>query len=169
MTRRASLRVRFSTELDTSSYRLESRAGVSRAGSWRSLEAAARRGALRALRRGKARGPGVLNVVWTSRGRLLALNRRFRRTDAYTDVIAFRYEDPPPGPGRRPAAPPFGDLYIAVPQARANARRFGAGLREELIRLVVHGTLHLLGYTDYTPRAKKVMWTEQEKIVRALV
>jgi probable rRNA maturation factor len=158
MTRRASLRVRFSTELDTSSYRLESRAGVSRAGSWRSLEAAARRGALRALRRGKARGPGVLNVVWTSRGRLLALNRRFRRTDV-----------PPPGPGRRPAAPPFGDLYIAVPQARANARRFGAGLREELIRLVVHGTLHLLGYTDYAPRAKKVMWTEQEKIVRALV
>jgi probable rRNA maturation factor len=117
----------------------------------------------------------ALNVIWTTRQRVRALNRRFRNVRRFTDVIAFRYEDQgpakkekrpfwPSAPGPRPRI--FGDIFIAVEQARANARRFGVPFREELIRLVTHGTLHLFGYTDYTPRAKNRMWSVQEPIVR---
>ncbi len=100
----------------------------------------------------------TIHVIWTTREELRALNRRFRGTNRFTDVIAFRYdgEDHPA---------PFGDIFIAVPQARLNARRFHVPLAQELLRLVVHGGLHLLGYTDYTPRARKKMWDIQEKIV----
>jgi probable rRNA maturation factor len=97
------------------------------------------------------------------------MNRRFRRTDRFTDVIAFRHGalgDFPLGPR---GGEPFGDLYIAVDQARANARRFGVSMEEELVRLVVHGTLHLLGYTDYEPAEKFRLWAVQEPIVRSVM
>ncbi len=115
---------------------------------------------------------GELNIVWTTRADLRRMNRRFRRTDRFTDVIAFRHGasgvrgDFPLGPR---GGEPFGDLYIAVDQARANARRFGVSMEEELVRLVVHGTLHLLGYTDYKPAEKVRLWAVQEPIVRSVM
>lgn len=135
-----------------------------------SIESIAERAARLALR---GRGvSGILQVVWTDRVRLRAMNKRFRSKSRFTDVIAFRY---PAERGRSPFDPggpagthPFGDLYIAVDQARLNARRFGCDPREECIRLVVHGTLHLLGYTDYTPGARRRMWAVQEPIVRKM-
>jgi probable rRNA maturation factor len=117
---------------------------------------------------GRRRG-GEMNVVWTSRGDLRKMNVRFRKTDRFTDVIAFRHE-PAPGERRRRAADtPFGDLYIAVDQARKNARRFGVTYNEEIVRLAVHGTLHLLGHTDYTPVPRARMWAAQEPLVRRVM
>jgi probable rRNA maturation factor len=114
---------------------------------------------------------GVLHVVWSSRERVRALNRRFRHVRRFTDVIAFRYGDirPVRHPVKRELDAPFGDIYIAVPQARLNARRFRVPFGEELARLSVHGTLHLLGYTDYTSSARKTMWAMQEKIIQKLM
>lgn len=133
-------------------------------------EALAVRGARAALRRGRPVG-SEMQIVWTNRARLRVLNRRFRGKNRFTDVIAFRY------PGERGASPfspaarrgPFGDLYIAVDQARRNARRFGCPWDEEIVRLAVHGTLHLLGHTDYTPGPRRRMWAVQEPIVRRLM
>ncbi|MBL0059690.1 MAG: rRNA maturation RNase YbeY [Elusimicrobia bacterium] len=115
---------------------------------------------------------GEMNIVWTTREDLRRMNRRFRRTDRFTDVIAFRH-GPSGVMGEFPLGPrgdePFGDLYIAVDQARVNARRFGVSPAEELVRLVVHGSLHLLGYTDYEPAEKARMWAAQEPIVQCVV
>jgi probable rRNA maturation factor len=111
-----------------------------------------------------------LNIVWVSRERLRALNRRFRGVRRYTDVIAFRYPAHDRGfPLPHASMNPFGDLYIALAQARLNAGKFRVPLAEEMARLAVHGTLHLLGYTDYQPRERKKMWSVQEAIVRRLV
>lgn len=136
-------------------------------------ERRAARAARLALRRGEAAGD-ELNLIWTTRVRLREMNRRFRGKRRFTDVIAFRY--PPeghlrrPSPfGRRPGTGPFGDVYIATDQARLNARRFGASTNEEIVRLAAHGTLHLLGFTDYTPRARERMWDVQEPIVRRVM
>ena len=131
-------------------------------------QALARRGVEAVLRHGRVRGRALLCVVWTDRARVRALNRRFRSTNRFTDVIAFRYEEAGSPPFRGDGVP-FGDLFIAVPQARLNAARFGVSLHEELVRLSVHGTLHLLGYTDYVPREKKKMWAVQERIIRRLM
>lgn len=103
---------------------------------------------------------GEVTIVWTDRARLRVLNRRFRRTDRGTDVMAFLYAADPRFPGS-----PFGDIYIALDQARDNARRFGVTFEEEVVRLAAHGSLHLLGYSDYTLSARKRMWAAQEPIV----
>src|SRR5687767_1411092 len=114
------------------------------------VEAPARRAALAALRHEGVRAKQDLNVIWAARERVRELNRRFRGKNRFTDVIAFRYDDAENFhalPRRGRGAAPFGDLYIAVGQARLNAKRFGVPFKEELVRLVTHGTLHLLGYT----------------------
>lgn len=152
---------------------------VSRGARAAAAEAAARRGVAAVLSSERVRARQDLHVVWTTRARVRALNRRFRGVDRFTDVIAFRYEDgrgfEVEGPRRASRLPlpasrlVFGDVFIAVPQARINARRFGVPLREELVRLAVHGALHLLGYTDYAPRERKKMWAKQEAIVRRVL
>ncbi len=135
-------------------------------------EGLARRGVRQALAAHRPIPTGELTVVWTTRAELRGMNRRFRRKNRFTDVIAFRHGDDRV-PGGFPLGPrgqePFGDLFIAVDQARANARRFGASFDEEIVRLAVHGTLHLLGYTDYDPAAKEKMWALQEPLVRSVM
>jgi 3-methyl-2-oxobutanoate hydroxymethyltransferase len=63
--------------------------------------------------------------------------------------------------------PVIGDIYIAPDVARANARRYDAGLREELARLVVHGVLHVLGYDHDEDEARHAspMWRRQERLL----
>ena len=60
-----------------------------------------------------------------------------------------------------------GDIYIAPEVARANAIRFGRRVREELARLVIHGTLHVLGHDhpDGTDRTISPMWRRQERLL----
>lgn len=132
----------------------------------------ARTAILRALATQPPVPPGELNVVWTNRVRLRKMNRRFRGKNRFTDIIAFRH-GPDTATERFPLSvagrAPFGDLYIAVDQARLNARRFGVSFDEEIVRLAVHGTLHLLGHTDYTPGPRARMWAVQEPLVRAVL
>lgn len=75
------------------------------------------------------------------------LNRRYRRMDRSTDVLAF------PAPGRT-AAGFLGDIAISVPYAARQARKAGESLARELDRLLLHGFLHLLGYDHETDRGE---------------
>lgn len=85
-------------------------------------------------------GPREVSVYFCGDRRMRALNRRYRRRDRPTDVLAF-----PAGGGAL-----LGDIVISVPyairQARRNRQRAGA----ELDRLLLHGYLHLLGYDHET-------------------
>ena len=120
----------------------------------------------RALRTHRPFPSGDVHLIWTNRIRLRVLNRRFRQTDRFTDVISFRYDETPAVPSK---SLPFGDLYIATDQAQKNAVRFGVTLDEEIVRLATHGALHLLGYTDYTPENRDRMWAIQEPLVRKIL
>jgi rRNA maturation RNase YbeY len=91
-----------------------------------------------ALERARAR-PSELTIVLTDSRRIRRLNARFAGWDAVTDVLAFPSEEKPSGSGRRY----LGDVVIALPRARAQARQRGAC--SEML-LTVHGTLHLIGY-----------------------
>lgn len=64
-----------------------------------------------------------------------------------------------------------GDIYIAPSVARANAKEHGVNVREEFVRLVVHGALHVLGYEhpEDETRVNSPMWTKQEKFVVTLI
>jgi probable rRNA maturation factor len=61
--------------------------------------------------------------------------------------------------------PYLGDIVISYETARVNARRVGWRIADELELLVVHGTLHLLGYDDRSPRARARMWKRQAEIL----
>ncbi len=72
------------------------------------------------------------------------MNREFLGHRGATDVITFELE---PQRVRAERSAIVGDIYIAPDVARRNARENGVGVRAELTRLVIHGTLHVLGYT----------------------
>lgn len=102
-----------------------------------------------------------LSVSMISDRRIASLNRRHFGRRCATDVIAFAFA-PMPHSGV------VGDVYIAPRVARLNARRLGVTVREETVRLVIHGVLHVLGYDhpEDASRTQSAMWRRQEALVR---
>ena len=122
------------------------------------------RGDVERLVRTVLRGEGApalrLSIVFVGSGRIRAINRRFLGRDRTTDVIAFALG----GPSR--AAGVDGEVVVSADRAVLEARRRGIAVREELLRYVVHGVLHLLGHDDRTPALRKLMWAKQEAYLR---
>lgn len=110
------------------------------------------------LQREKIRVKGDVNVIFVDNKTIRRLNKQFLGETGLTDVIAFPYE----------TDEVFGDIYISIPVARQNAKRFKEPYERELTRLVVHGLLHLLGYDDHLPNDYKRMWARQESLVAIL-
>ena len=73
--------------------------------------------------------------------RMRRLNRTYRNQDRTTDVLAFAYREAQTG-----ASPLLGDVVISVPAARRQAKALSHSLDEEVLRLLIHGVLHLVGY-----------------------
>jgi len=115
------------------------------------------------LRSEKARVAGELNVIFVDRKRMLQLNKQFLAHAWDTDVIAFNYDGAPEG-----ADAPFGDVFVSVFQARKQAEELGHSVLEEILTLVVHGTLHLLGYDDATKKQKAAMFKKQDAVLTEL-
>jgi probable rRNA maturation factor len=94
------------------------------------------------------------------------LNRRWRRQDRTTDVLSFQ-EGPlaPVGQGMRPF---LGDIVISPAQVRRQALESGAPWRSEIDLMLVHGTLHLLGYDHLTKKDAAKMLPLQQKILKRL-
>ena len=98
---------------------------------------------------------GTINYVFVDDERILEVNRQFLQHDYYTDIITFDYTQ-----GRIIS----GDLYISIDTVRSNAeklfsgeRRVGSGERNELLRVIIHGILHLCGINDKGPGEREVM------------
>lgn len=109
----------------------------------------------------------TLSISFVSNRAIQALNRAHLRRRGVTDVIAFTLR--PAGRGK--GAPLVGDVYIAPDVARASAHANGVTVREELVRLIVHGTLHVLGYDhpETDARLRSAMWRKQERLVERLM
>lgn len=127
-------------------------------------QAAVRDAARLVLRAGKVRD-AMLSFAFVPPRAMARLNREHLGHAGATDVISFGFA--------RAAAdvPVVGDVYICPEVARENARIAGCGVREELLRLVVHGTLHVLGHDHPVDegRTASAMWRTQERLLaRAL-
>jgi probable rRNA maturation factor len=70
-------------------------------------------------------------------------------------------------PAQAPAAPLplFGEIFISVDDAVAQARQFRTTWPAELVRYVIHGILHLRGYDDLTPAARRTMKKEENRLL----
>ena len=116
------------------------------------------RRAVRIVLDGESVSDAQINVTFLSGPQMRGLNRRTFDIDRATDVIAF----PLPHPGVI-----VGDVYVCPSFARRSARELGIPEHEEIIRLVIHGTLHVLGYDhpEGDTRVVSVMWRQQERYV----
>ncbi len=105
----------------------------------------------------------LLSFSFVTNRAIATLNREHLGHRGPTDVITFALGD------ASADGPVVGDVYIAPDVARANARAHGRGVREELARLVVHGTLHVLGHEhpEQDDRTASPMWHRQERLLSA--
>lgn len=111
---------------------------------------------VRATLRSERIGRAMVSVVMVDSRRIRRINRRYLAHDFVTDVISFPLEP-------RPRLE--GEMYVNLDRARSQAREFGVTVWNEVVRLVVHGTLHLAGYDDRSARTADRMRRRQEFLV----
>jgi len=106
----------------------------------------------------------AISIVITDNAGVAELNRDFRGIDSPTDVLSFPADPLPPELADQlgDEAPYLGDLIIAYPYALSQAEREHHPPSDSFMLLVVHGTLHLLGYDHNTPETRAEMWSAQD-------
>lgn len=112
---------------------------------------------------------GELTIVITDDEKIAELNRIYRGVDAPTDVLAFSHADKAGVPLPFEGSPDYlGDIVISYPRAAEQASAYGHPTEEELLLLVIHGTLHLLGYDHEQAPDEKEMWLIQNTALTKL-
>lgn len=92
--------------------------------------------------------PGNISVIFCSDAYLLNINEQYLGHDYYTDIVTFDYVE---------NSVISGDLFISIDRINDNAKQLGVSFDEELLRVIIHGVLHLTGYKDKTIAEKKIM------------
>ena len=90
-----------------------------------------------------------INVIFSSDRYLLTLNKKHLAHNYYTDILTFDYRTNP--------KEIYGDLFISQERITENASSLNVSLDNELLRIIVHGLLHLFGYSDKSKKDKKLM------------
>ena len=98
--------------------------------------------------RNEKRVPGDLNFIVTTDSVLLDINLKFLKHSYFTDVITFNYNND---------NVINGEIYISIDTVRENSLNYNVSLNIEVLRVFIHGVLHLLGYDDKTDSQKRRM------------
>jgi probable rRNA maturation factor len=103
-----------------------------------------------------------ISVALVSDAEIASLNQEYLQHAGPTDVISFALHEP--------GEPPLGDIYVGVDQAVRQASEFGATPTDEVLRLAIHGTLHVLGWEhpEGAGRTESEMFARQEELLREL-
>lgn len=119
--------------------------------------------AVRHVLRAEGVDSAEISVALVGDGEIAALNARYLAHEGPTDVISFHLHER--------GDPPLGDVYVGVEQAARQAAGYGVGADEEVLRLAVHGTLHVLGYEhpEGDDRAASPMFARQEALLREVL
>ncbi len=89
-----------------------------------------------------------ISIVLVGDAKIKELNRKYRKRNKVTDVLAFDY----------------GEIFICLPQAKRQAKELGHTLKKELAILLIHGILHVAGYDDKTKKDYNKIASKQEEI-----
>ena len=91
---------------------------------------------------------GELTYQFINDTDMLAINRKYLNHDNFTDIITFDYTD-----DYKISA----DIFVSIDRVRDNASTFSSAYQDEMMRVLIHGVLHCLGYPDKTKEEKEVM------------
>ncbi|RUM56862.1 MAG: rRNA maturation RNase YbeY [Persephonella sp.] len=106
-----------------------------------------------------------VSITLTDDESIRELNKNWRGKDKATDVLSFPINEKPLGYKYKV----LGDVVISIPYAKRQAEEIGFSYKEEVLRLLIHGILHLLGYDhEKSEEEAKIMFSIQDKIFEDL-
>lgn len=91
---------------------------------------------------------GEVSIVFCSDAYMLSINNQYLKHNYYTDIITFDYTED---------GVVVGDLFISVDTVADNAEELGVDARQEMLRVIIHGVLHLCGYGDKSQKEAAIM------------
>lgn len=103
-------------------------------------------------------GLNTLGYIFCSDFFLLDINKQFLQHDFYTDIITFELSDNP--------SETKGEIYISVDRVKDNSKELGVPENEEMLRVVLHGALHLCGYKDKKKSEITIMRAKENHYLR---
>ena len=109
---------------------------------------------------------GMVSIHLVGDKRIQKLNNFYRGEDRTTDVLAFATTE---GKELVKVNNDFGDIFICWPQVKRQAKKYQIDFREEFIRMLVHGLLHLFGYDHIKKKQAVKMFSRQEKLVKKII
>ncbi len=109
----------------------------------------------------------AITLVLTGDEAIASINSNYRKKKGPTDVLSFAYrEAPTPMADGLPEY--LGDVIISLETAQKQAQEYNVPLHDEILRLIVHGMLHLLGYDHEQYYKKKQMQKKEEELLQHL-
>ena len=90
-----------------------------------------------------------LSIVLVSPVKIKELNRKYRKKNKTTDVLSFLYDD-------------SGEIVICLKEVRQNAKKFGFPFKTELVKVLIHSVLHLLGYEHEKSKKQAAIMDKKE-------
>ena len=107
---------------------------------------------------GEGQSLNELSFIFCSDEYLLNINKSYLDHDTYTDIITFDNSED--------QGVLTGDIFISIERIRENAQKFQVTEMDELHRVMIHGVLHLLGYSDKTKPAKQIMTAKENEYLK---
>ncbi len=98
-----------------------------------------------------------VSIIFTSEKNIISLNEQYLNRNYGTDIIAFDYSE---------NEIISGDLFICIPVVQSNSATYDVSFEEELMRVIIHGILHLCGYADKTDDEKELMRYKEDKYLK---
>jgi rRNA maturation RNase YbeY len=91
---------------------------------------------------------GEISIIFTSDNYILEINNQYLNHNYFTDIITFDYST---------KSVIEGDIFISVDTVLSNSKKFHTSFKEEILRVIIHGVLHLIGFKDKTAKEKSEM------------
>lgn len=99
---------------------------------------------------------GDIAYIFCSDDYLLKVNQDYLNHDYYTDIITFDYSE---------NGIISGDIFISIDRITDNAKQLNQEFNQELLRVLIHGVLHLLGFKDKSPEEEKLMREKEDEAI----
>ncbi len=106
-----------------------------------------------------SRIPGNITYIFCNDDKIIEVNRQFLQHDYYTDIITFDYSR-----GKLVS----GDMFISLDTVKSNSEQFGYDYNTELLRVIIHGILHLCGIDDKGPGEREIMEHHENQALKML-